>query len=139
MVCIYCGSGTGVTNSRSKARTPSVWRRRACKVCVAQFTTIELPDYATALLVVSPSNKNLAPFNRDKLLISIYKSLGHRPDPTKDATALTTTIIGKILRKRQSGKNGTIQLKDITTTTYEVLRHFDIQAANSYRAYHPAS
>lgn len=138
MVCLYCGQETEVTNSRPKAKTPSVWRRRACKVCVAQFTTIELPDYATALVVKGLDGQTLTPFNRDRLFLSIYKSLGHRPDAMTSATALVTTIIGKMLSKKL-GRSGALQLQDIVKVTYEVLRHFDLMAATSYKAYHQKS
>ncbi len=138
MVCIYCGSETEVTNSRLRARNPSVWRRRACKVCVAQFTTLELPDYATALVVQTREKKKFSPFNRDKLFLSIYQSLGHRPDALSSATALTETVIGRLLTKKQA-KEGVVHLLDLVVFTYEALKRFDKAAAASYKAYHQAA
>lgn len=138
MVCIYCGSETEVTNSRSKAKTPSVWRRRACKSCVAQFTTTELPDYEKSLLVLGIDNKKLYPFSRDKLFLSLYKSLGHRQDALNSSTALTSTIIGRLLNKKHVA-NGAISSFNISIVTYETLKRFDPLAATTYKAYHLAT
>jgi transcriptional regulator NrdR family protein len=135
MVCIYCGHETEVVNSRKRGRLPSVWRRRVCKQCVAQFTTLEQPDYTTALLVEDAGYKNLKPFSRDQLFLSIYKSLGHRSDALKSSTALTETIIGKLLNKKLV-KNGVIDSENIAKTSYDILKRFDKTAATFYRAYH---
>jgi transcriptional repressor NrdR len=138
MVCIYCGHETEVVNSRKRGRLPSVWRRRACKYCVAQFSTLEQPDYTTAVLVKNPENKNPASFNRDELFLSIYKSLGHRSDALKSSSALTETVISKIVNKRMV-KDGALDKEKITQLTYEVLRRFDKTAATFYKAYHKTS
>lgn len=135
MVCIYCQKETEVTNSRSKARTPSVWRRRACLSCVAQFTTTELPDYAKALLVEGLDRKKLYPFSRDKLFLSLYQSLGHRKDALDSSTALTATVIGRLLNKKYVIK-GAVSVKTISKVAYEALKRFDPLAAATYKAYH---
>lgn len=138
MVCIYCGYETDVTNSRSKARTPSVWRRRSCKHCVAQFTTLELPDYTKSLLVKTIEDKKLLAFSRDKLYVSIHKSLSHRGDAIDSSTALTTTIIGSLLRKGMI-VNGMLRAHAIAETSFSVLKRFDPLAAATYKAYHQAA
>lgn len=138
MVCIYCGNETDVTNSRAKARTPSVWRRRTCKTCVAQFTTIELPDYAKALLVETPSFKKPSAFSRDKLFLSLYKSLGHRADALNSTTALTSTIIGRLINKKHL-TNGALSTQSIASVCYLTLKRFDPLAATTYKAYHQAN
>ena len=138
MVCIYCQNETEVTNSRPKARTPSVWRRRACKVCVAQFTTMELPDYSTALVIRSQDGKKLYPFSRDKLFLSLYKSLGHRPDALNSSTALCTTVIGRLLSKNQA-LDAIISVQFVAKTTYLTLKRYDPLGANTYKAYHQAA
>lgn len=134
MVCIYCGHETEVYNSRVKARTPSVWRRRRCQACVAQFTTVELPDYAGAIVVRSLAG-DLSPFSRDKLFLSLYRSLSHREDALQSATELTGTLIGKLLRGK-THKDGTLVSSSIATHSYQILRRYDLLAANSYKAYH---
>ncbi len=134
MVCIYCGHETKVYNSRERARNPSVWRRRQCKTCVAQFSTIEQPDFSTALAIVERSEA-LYPFNRDRLFLSLYRALGHRPDALTSATELTETVIGKIFRSRQQ-VDGIITARLVATHSYETLKRFDPLAAGSYKAYH---
>ena len=134
MVCIYCYNDTHVYNSRQKTRNPSVWRRRRCNVCVAQFSTLEMPDYASALVVRSMNGK-LYPFSRDKLFLSLYNALGHRQDARDVATELTHTVIGSMLRKK-TVKDGAISVNDLSTHAYITLKRFDPLAAHTYKAYH---
>lgn len=138
MVCIYCQSETEVTNSRAKARAPSVWRRRACKQCDAQFTTLELPSYELSLTVQGQDKQHLYPFSRDKLFLSLHRALGHRKTALEDATALTNTVIARIFQ-RKLFKEGVLESKDLSKTAYEVLKRFDPLAATSYKAYHQAA
>lgn len=137
MKCIYCSNKTQVTNSRVRALNPSVWRRRECLKCVAQFTTNELPDYESSI-AVSDSNQGIDPFSRDKLFISLYKALGHRDDSLRTATEIVNTVIGKLLRHRKA-KEGYIPTTDIATVAYETLKRFDPMAASTYKAYHKDS
>jgi len=138
MVCIYCGHDTNVTNSRSKARLPSVWRRRACEACVAQFTTLEQPDYATAISVSRSGSTKLEPFSRDKLFLSLNSALGHRKDSLTSSTALTQTILSRVMSKKHI-QNGTLSTNSIAKESYQVLKRFDPLAANTYKAYHTSA
>ena len=138
MVCLYCNGETEVTNSRAKARNPSVWRRRACKQCDAQFTTLELPGYDTALTVQGQDKKHLYPFSRDKLFLSLHRALGHRKTALGDATALTGTVIARLFQRKLL-KDGVLESKDLSKAAYEVLKRFDPLAATSYKAYHLAT
>jgi transcriptional regulator NrdR family protein len=137
MVCIYCAYETDVTNSRERARNPSVWRRRSCKACVAQFSTIELPDYQKAL-VVRGSGKKLHPFSRDKLFLSLYKSLGHRSDARDSATELTETLIGRVLRSKRD-EPSMIERTQLAQITFTTLKRYDALSAHTYKAYHQTS
>lgn len=136
MVCIYCNHETEVYNSRERKRNPSVWRRRRCKACVAQFSTNETPDYATGF-AVSGQNKKLYPFSRDELFLSLYRALGHRKDCRESATELTSTAIGSIIRA-QIIVDGVINIKDLTQYTHKILKRYDSLAAHTYKAYHQA-
>jgi transcriptional repressor NrdR len=133
MVCIYCGHDTEVVNSRKKARQPLVWRRRRCEQCVAQFTTHELPEYTTALLV--KHGKVLTPFERDQLFLSIHFACSHRLDSQKAATSITNTVIGYIAR-RNLAREGNLSNEALAKLTYETLRRFDRNAAATYKAHH---
>lgn len=136
MKCIYCFNETEVTNSRPRSLNPSVWRRRKCKQCVAQFSTNELPEYHRSIVIKSTSSK-LYPFSRDKLFLSLYKSLGHRKDSIDSATELTNTVISKLLRLNTSDKDkGVYTTKELAKASYETLKRFDSFAGNNYKAYH---
>lgn len=133
MECIYCKSDTEIYNSRSSKKNSSVWRRRRCKTCVAQFTTYELPDYASALSIKGQNGK-LYPFSRDRLFLSVYRALGHRKDALNSATELATTIIGKLLQDYEEAAK--IPVKNLTLVTYKTLNYYDKYAGDSYKAYH---
>lgn len=132
MVCIYCGNTTKVTNSRPQKRLHQTWRRRACLQCGAVFTTIESAELGTSLVVKLPDGR-VRPFSRDKLLISISRSVGHRQAPAEDAGALTATITAQLLSQTNTAA---ISPTDIVRITLEILRRFDNAAAVQYGAYH---
>ena len=132
MVCIYCGSATQTINSRAKKKH-SVWRRRKCVNCDAVFTTSERPDWEHTL-IFQASPKSLQPFSRDKLLLSLNDSLKHRNDATEAATALTDTILQRMIPKISSA---TVLRNDLIVIATEVLHRFDKSAAVAYTAFHP--
>lgn len=133
MVCIYCTSPTEVVNSRHQRRTNTIWRRRRCSSCQSVFTTREEIDYRGAL-VFKNSERDLQPFSRDKLLMSIYESCRHRATVAQDAPALTQTILSNILRTSRS--RGVIERDALIKAVIEVLERFDKAAATIYSAYH---
>lgn len=132
MVCIYCTSATQVTNSRLQRRANQVWRRRRCIGCGSVFTTHETPDLTTSL-VVQYSLRDLRPFSRDTLFISLYEALKHRTGAQEDASALTATVIGFLLKET---KEGAVAREQLVRTAAATLERFDAVAATMYRAYH---
>lgn len=132
MVCVYCANQTRVANSRTQKRTRQTWRRRHCLTCGAIFTTLEAVDLSASIRVVS-ARQTYAPFLRDKLFLSITKSLGHRIDAAETASALTATCISKLLPQCS---DATVSHHSIKTIVYETLSNFDKVAAISYAAYH---
>lgn len=82
---------------------------------------------------VKTDSDAITPFIREKLLISINSSLGHRKDHVSEAVALTDTIISKLQDKH---KNSLISRRGIIETTEIVLKNFDNTAAVHYGAYH---
>ena len=132
MVCIYCGQATSVSNSRLQKKRNQVWRRRHCLTCASDFTTLEKPDFLTALS--ARQDNAYKAFSRDKLFLSIHDSLKHRKTALADATALTDTIIGLLYPKI---KDGSIDLALIVLATSQTLHRFDKSAASHYNAYHP--
>lgn len=135
MVCIYCSSPTGVINSRHQRRVNQVWRRRECLNCKNVFTTHETVDLSAAIRV-SYTARDLRPFSRDLLLISIYDVCKHRFKPLEDATGLTQTVI-ELMRAQL--KEGVVSRDEITVLTSAVLQRFDKAAATMYDAFHKVS
>ncbi|MEI9913617.1 MAG: hypothetical protein WDN66_01225 [Candidatus Saccharibacteria bacterium] len=135
MVCIYCGSKTEIINSRHQSRTNSTWRRRKCLECGAITTTTEQTDYEKSW-VVSDDKGRISHFNRDRLFISLYNSLGHRRTAISDSNSLTATVIAKLAKKPSEGH---INRQDIVDTSLTCLKHFDKAAAVHYKAYYAKS
>ena len=75
----------------------------------------------------------LDPFSRDKLFVSLIRTLEHRKTALDDATALSETIIKKL---SAAVSNGTIETKQIVQITQVALNRFDSSASVSYAAYH---
>jgi transcriptional repressor NrdR len=132
MVCIYCGGGTKVTNSRPQKRMNAIWRRRQCLRCGAIFTTTEAADLLRSWRIQKKSV--LEPFSRDNLFVSIYDSLKHRKTALEDASGLTDTVINKCL---EHVANATLDRDDLVTVAAQTLKHFDKAAASHYTAFHP--
>ncbi len=132
MKCIYCGGDTEVTNSRPQKRTNAIWRRRLCKNCGNIFTTHELADFSGSWAFLD-KNGHIQPFVQEKLFISLYDALRHRDTALNDASALTGTVLNKLLK---GISHATIEREQLIVVTAEVLNNFDSVAAVSYRAFH---
>lgn len=132
MVCVYCGAKTKVNNSRHQKKPNQVWRRRICLNCSAMFSTLELPDLQRSLSV-KHNDGRLAPFNRDKLFVSVYFSCGHLKDAVDAANALTGTVISKLLKQSESAL---VDSQTIAKITQDTLKHFNQPAAAQYQAYY---
>lgn len=132
MVCIHCGHNTQVVNSRHQIRTNNVWRRRQCVNCGATFTTTESAAYGASWAVQSSSGAP-TPFSRDKLFLSLYRSLQHRKTAVDDAAALTETVIKKV---SASVTNGVIKAGAVTAAAQVALNRFDKAASIHYQAFH---
>ncbi len=133
MVCIYCGSPTNVTNSRQQVRINQVWRRRRCTRCGSDFTTHEVADLGSTIVVERSDSKKLVPFSRDLLFVSVYQSLKHRATALEDASALAQTIIAQLSGIAPHGK---LDRDSIVAIVAATLERFDKDAATMYAAYH---
>ena len=131
MVCNTCGAKTDVGNSRHLKRTNQVWRRRACTLCDVVLTTLETVDYRRSLLVLG--DKKPTPYERDKLFLSLHRSLAHRPKALTDAGALADSITAKLAGQ---AKDGALQKSQITRAVQVALTRFDKLAAAHYAALH---
>jgi transcriptional regulator NrdR family protein len=83
--------------------------------------------------VASPGGLHTA-FSRDKLLLSLHSCLKHRKTALEDASALSETVIQKLLTHVD---DGTLDAKQISSTVSVVLARFDKPASVAYQAFHP--
>lgn len=132
MVCIYCSGETKVTNSRLQKRANQIWRRRQCLECGALFSTEEQAITDTSILFIKIRHSE--PFQREKLLLSVYEALRHRKTAISDATALCETIWSQLYIRITDAK---LARDDVVRVTHEVLKRFDKAAATAYLAFHP--
>ena len=134
MVCIHCSGNTQVVNSRPQRRSNQVWRRRRCLTCGAIFTTEETIQHASSWAVRGASaSGRLRPFSRDKLLVSLLRSLQHRKDALDNAAALVDTSMNKLAPQAQ---NGVLTSSQIAQTVQVALNRFDKAASVHYQAFH---
>ena len=129
MRCPYCQSDTKVTNSRSRAKGAQVWRRRECTNCHSIWTTHEVIDPSTSHRVKDSHNR-LQPFSRDKLFVSLLDALRHRKTALADATALTDTVLARVLAL----KSAEITKQELTEIAHQTIKTFDSTAAAVYQA-----
>lgn len=134
MVCVHCGAHTRVINSRLQKRANSVWRRRQCQVCRAIFTTEEVARYQAAWTVADERHgRPPIAFERDKLFLSLYRSLEHRSTAVADASSLTDTVIQKVAAEVV---NGSLSVAALRRTAQVALNRFDTVASVHYQAFH---
>jgi transcriptional repressor NrdR len=131
MNCPYCKSDSKVSNSRPTAKGTQIWRRRTCKSCGKIWTTQEVIDLSTSHQVTSQNTRS-EPFSRDKLFISIKDSCAHRKSALADATALTDTVLGLVLRLNTA----VIPEQQLIDMATGVITRFDKTAGAVYRAKH---
>jgi hypothetical protein len=86
--------------------------------------------------MVHDDARELTPFSRDNLFVSIYEACKHRPDALSNANALTQTIIGLL---RGHIHEGIIDRDTIVKIAALTLGRFDATAGTVYKAYHPVS
>lgn len=132
MVCHTCSSDTKVINSRLQKRSNQVWRRRQCLSCSLVFTTHEISDLES-LWRIKDRQGALTSFNRDKLFMSLYRSLQHRPTALTDAGDLANTVITKLSSEIRGGLINPLLIIQIVIVT---LHRFDSLASAHYQAYH---
>jgi ADP-ribosylglycohydrolase len=75
----------------------------------------------------------MQPFERDKLYVSIVAALGHRSDAVTASSAITATVIAKLLKTAQGA---CVTREAICNSTASTLQAFDTAGEVQYRAYH---
>lgn len=135
MVCILCDSKTKTTNSRYSNKLRQTWRRHTCLRCSAIFTTREYIDMPTSYRVSDTRSNDMSIFDRDKLFLSIARALEHRQNYIPEASAITNTVVAKLIAKNRPIFDRT----ELIETVSSVLHHFSPAAATIYRASNPST
>lgn len=131
MVCLYCNSKTKIINSRFNNELARTWRRHKCLKCQAIFTSYEDFDLNQSLKV-SKRNTTLEPFDRTKLLLSIYKTVDHLKDPLKSSQIVLNSVLRHIY---QLDTLPVVESNTINKITATVLKRYDAAAAVVYLSY----
>ncbi len=134
MHCPFCSENdTKVIDSRLVADGHQVRRRRQCLACSERFTTFEGAELVMPKVI--KSNGNREPFNEEKMVGGLQRSLEKRP-VAADAIELAISTIKSQLRatgEREVPSNmiGNLvmdQLKDLDKVAY-------IRFASVYRSF----
>lgn len=135
MVCPFClHKKTEVFNSRPGTRLYSIWRRRRCPQCGAQFTTYETAEPGSILTV--KDGRRLVPFSHSKLLLELLRVCDHRDDLDEAVPYLANTIEQKLFQKAGQTQALALTKDDIITTASETLQHYDPVAYVKYIGRH---
>lgn len=137
MRCPYCSSlDTQVKDSRPTDDHASIRRRRVCPDCGGRFTTFERVQLRE-LTVVKRSGRR-APFDRDKLEISIAHALRKRPVTPERIERMVNGIV----RQLESSGEAEIQSSAIGELVMEGLKGLDdvayVRFASVYKNFREA-
>ena len=138
MRCPFCGKDdTQVKDSRASEDGSSIRRRRLCTSCGSRFTTFERIQLRD-LNVIKRNGKKI-PFDRDKLLKSMFMALRKRQT---DDDAIERAANGIVRQLEASGDND-VQSKFIGELVMNALAEIDnvayIRYASVYRNFREAS
>ena len=137
MRCPFCGKDdTQVKDSRASEDGSSIRRRRLCTSCGSRFTTFERVQLRD--LNVIKRNGKKVPFDRDKLLKSMFMALRKRQT---DDDAIERAANGIVRQLEASGDND-VQSKFIGELVMNALAEIDnvayIRYASVYRNFREA-
>lgn len=137
MRCPYCSSlDTQVKDSRPTDDHASIRRRRVCPDCGGRFTTFERVQLRE-LTVVKRSGRR-APFDRDKLEISIAHALRKRPVTPERIERMVNGIV----RQLESSGEAEVQSSAIGELVMEGLKGLDdvayVRFASVYKNFREA-
>lgn len=136
MVCPFCfHTKTNVYNSRQGDRLNSIWRRRRCGHCGAQFTTYESADPSSILIVKKQGQ--VLPFSHARLLLELMRVCDHRKDLDESVPYLAATIEQRLYRASADKKY--VNPEDIREAILATLKNYDSVAYINYLGRHQNS
>lgn len=138
MRCPFCGwTDTKVIDSRLAGEGSQVRRRRECTECGERFTTYESAELLMPRIVKTDGTRE--PFNEEKLLTGVLRSLEKRPVDTDSVDA----AISHIQRRLQSCGEREIPSRTLGEWVMEELRNLDqvayVRFASVYRSFQDVS
>lgn len=134
MYCPFCGhEETKVNDSRLAAEGQQIRRRRECLECGERFTTFESAELVMPWIVKSHGSRE--PFDAQKLLAGMVKSLEKRPVAQEKIEAATARITHRL---RSLGERE-VPSRQVGEYVMEELRHLDevayVRFASVYRSF----
>jgi transcriptional repressor NrdR len=138
MRCPFCGSmDTKVIDSRLASEGMQVRRRRECIDCGDRFTTYESAELVMPRIVKTDGTRE--PFNQEKLLTGILRSLEKRPVDTESVES----AISHIQHRLQSCGEREIPSRQLGEWVMQELRNLDqvayVRFASVYRSFQDVS
>lgn len=74
----------------------------------------------------------LVPFSRDKLYLSVFECMKHRPEPEEESSALVTTVVSKVLQRKRL----IISRQDLVEIAGDTLKRYNLGVSQIYRSLH---
>ncbi len=139
MRCPFCrvDAETKVVDSRLAGEGTQVRRRRECIDCGERFTTYESAELVMPRIVKSDGSRE--PFNEEKLLTGLLRSLEKRPVDTEDVEA----AIARIQHKLQACGERELASRKLGEWVMDELRSLDqvayVRFASVYRSFQDVS
>ncbi|MBI5873119.1 MAG: transcriptional repressor NrdR [Candidatus Omnitrophica bacterium] len=98
MKCPFCGHvDDKVIDSRASSEGSAVRRRRECLKCGKRFTTYEVVEEMSLLVVKKDGRRQ--PFDRKKILAGIQKACEKRPISSENIEGLVSNIEREIYKR----------------------------------------
>lgn len=139
MFCINCyNADTKVTNSRSRKKQPSIWRRRHCDNCGIYFTTLEYPDATSILQLRNEKTNHIEKYQKGRLLLSMAQALHAVGGDPSDAYWLTETVEQHAIAflRHHPDLHNMLTVSCLGDIAYGVLCRYHTVAGLSYGAAH---
>lgn len=126
MLCPYCESETGVTETRSTA--DGMRRRRVCNTCKRRFTTYERAGAPG--IKVHKRDGTIEPFDRDKLVAALRRVTAHRGVADVALGRIATDLEAALLDDAQK----TVSWSELAQLVHARLANLDSVAARYFAA-----
>jgi len=138
MYCPFCNAeDTRVIDSRLTNDGSSVRRRRECTDCSERFTTFEIAELVMPRVIKNSGRRE--PFDKEKLIAGISRSLEKRPVGTSDIENCVSRILKRIRATGERELSSTI----IGNWIMDELRDLDqvafVRFASVYRSFEDVS